>query len=82
MNVDLPPNIFVVSFMDGVYSNHLLDISEDNINNPDTIIRGGRVTKIRRQRHEIVNSLKAFRNVYWVNTYGLQELISDMIQGE
>lgn len=82
MNVDLPPNIFVISFMDGVYSNHLLDISEDNINNPDTIIRGGKVTKIRKQRHEIVNSLKAFRNVYWVNTYGLQKLIGDMIQGE
>ncbi|HHT38183.1 MAG TPA: hypothetical protein GXZ95_02070 [Mollicutes bacterium] len=82
MNLDLPPNIFVISFMDGVYSNHLLDISEDNINNPDTIIRGGNVTKIRRQRYEIINSLKTFNNVYWVNTYGLQELISDMIEEE
>lgn len=74
LDVDLPKdkNIFIISFMDGVYSNRLLNITEANIKNPDTLCQGKKI-KIKTQQKEIIEKLfkkERIGKVFWVNTRG------------
>ena len=78
LNINLPINIFIVSFMDGVYSNHLLDIEISCIENPEALVRLKNKTKLSQQQYEILKGLKNNQNSFWVNTYGLIELIKDL----
>lgn len=83
LDVDLPKdkNIFIISFMDGVYSNRLLNITEANIKNPDTLCQGKKI-KIKTQQKEIIEKLfkkERIGKVFWVNTSGLIALLGKML---
>lgn len=78
----LPRNIGIIAFMDGIYSNTLLDIDNDHIiNNTAKINKCAKLdnkeTKIAMQRFEIVDSLHKNENNYWLNTGSLVEFLKD-----
>lgn len=68
-------NTHYVCFLDGVHSNKLLDIKEENIVNPDTITGSG---KISQQQKAIINAIHSNPENMWVNTYGYTELIKNL----
>lgn len=80
LSVKLPSNIYIISFMDGVYSNKLLEISDSVIENPDGLNYGGKLPKIKTQRYELLTGLKNNKNSFWVNTEGLKTLFSDLLK--
>lgn len=77
MEIELPNNIYLISFMDGVYSNKILNLTNEEINNPELITKK-QINKLKLQQHQIVDNLKINNNSFWVNTYGLIELIKDL----
>ena len=79
LNVKLPENIKIIAFMDGVYSNHLLNITDEEILNPDILIAGKKDTKILRQQQELITALNNNENSFWVNTTGLESLLESLI---
>jgi hypothetical protein len=74
----MPENQFVVSFLDGVYSNTLLDISEPVISNP-TLLNINNQSKIITQKFEIITSLIENPNAIWINTKGYEFLLKDLL---
>lgn len=82
LNVELPENIKIIAFMDGVYSNHLLNITDEEILKPDILIKGKKVTKILRQRQELITALNNNKDSFWVNTTGLESLLDDLINAK
>ncbi len=69
-------NIFYAAFMDGVYSNKILELTEPQIETPSKIKKGGK--KIIQQKREIVKNLKARPNSHWFNTAGFIEFLKDL----
>ncbi len=63
-------NIHYVSFLDGLYSNILLNniLSNNNLEN----------NKILKQQKDIVNYLEKNKNNLWINTYGFNKLLKDL----
>ena len=76
MEIKLPSNVYMISFMDGVYSNHLLDITLDEIEFPELIVDRG-MKKFALQKYQIIYNLKENKNSFWVNTGGLKKLLED-----
>lgn len=63
-------NFHFVAFLDGNYSNYLLNnlkINKDDLDN-----------KLSKQRQEIIETLKLNKNNLWLNTYGFTELLKDL----
>lgn len=58
-------NIYIISFLDGKYSNKLLD---DKLVGP----------KILTQRNQIISYLKINKNNFWVNTQGFKSLFENL----
>lgn len=79
LNVSLPQNVNIISFMDGVYSNHLLALSDEQILNPNILLSGNRITKINKQRQELLTALQNNEDSFWVNTSGLESLLEDLM---
>lgn len=73
----LPKNQFIVSFLDGVYSNTLLDISEPVISDP-SLLNIKSQSKIVTQKFEIITSLIKNPNAIWINTKGYEILLKDI----
>jgi len=80
LNIDAGPNNYMISFMDGVYSNKLLKLNDNHIDNPKTLLTGKIKNKINRQQYEILTELKNNKKSFWVNTAGLKSLIDDFIK--
>jgi hypothetical protein len=74
----MPENQFIISFLDGVYSNTLLDISEPVISDPSLLNRNNQ-SKIITQQYEILKSLFENPNAIWINTKGYELLLYDLI---
>ena len=63
-------NFHFVAFLDGNYSNYLLNnlkINKDDLDN-----------KLSKQKQEIIETLKLNKNNLWLNTYGFTELLKDL----
>jgi hypothetical protein len=73
----MPENQYVVSFLDGVYSNTLLDISEPVLSNPTNLNRNNQ-SKLITQKYEIIDSLMKNPNAIWINTKGFEMLLNDI----
>ena len=73
----MPNKQFIVSFLDGVYSNTLLDISEPILSNP-TILTINNQSKLITQKFEIITSLKDNPQAIWVNSKGYELLLEDI----
>jgi len=58
---------YFVAFLDGIYSNTLLDNYKDIRNNSDK-------NKIQNQYSDLIKTLKIRKNNYWVNTEGFKKL--------
>ena len=58
-------NIFFISFLDGKYSNKILN---ESFSSP----------KILTQRNQILNFLKINKNNFWLNTHGFKTLFGDL----
>ena len=58
-------DFYIISFLDGKYSNKLLD--DNSLGN-----------KISTQRNEIINYLKNNKNNYWLNTQGFRSLFEKL----
>ncbi len=80
LNIDLPKNIFLISYLDGVYSNYLLDLTDQEIINPEAIKQQNLKSKVLQQRYEIILSLKKNKRGFWTNTAGLIDLLKDFIE--
>lgn len=70
INVPLP-NVYIGAFLDGVYSNTLLNIPAD-INNH--VLHNN---KIAEQQRDIIQTLRSTPKAYWLNTAGYTAFISD-----
>ena len=77
LNIQTEDNIKILSFMDGVYSNLLLDITEEEFANHHSILTNGRRTKAKTQRYEILHNLKNNTNAFWANTVGFERFLVD-----
>jgi len=62
------PNIFYGAFLDGIYSNVILDVSPKN---------NKKETKIITQRKDICKALEINKNSFWFNTAGFREFVKD-----
>lgn len=60
-------NIHYISFMDGVYFNKFISPSKNS--------------KIETQKIDIENSLKEFKQNFFVNTYGFIQMLKDLLKG-
>lgn len=76
LNISLPSNIFLASFMDGIFSNYILNISNNEIENPAIILEND-INKLSVQKFQLLTYLKENKNSFWVNTYGLIKLLED-----
>lgn len=65
------PNVYIAAFLDGVYSNTLLNIPAD-INN-----RMLHNNKVAEQQRDIIQTLRSIPKAYWLNTAGYTSFISD-----
>lgn len=63
------PNIFYGAFLDGIYSNVILNIPNE--------IEKAQETKIITQRREILKALEMNKNSFWFNTAGFKEFVKD-----
>ena len=64
-------NVYIGAFLDGIYSNTLLDIPTDISNH--TIHNN----KTAEQQRDIIETLRSNNNAYWLNTAGYTAFISD-----
>lgn len=69
----MPENSYIVSFLDGVFSNQLL--TKDMFLSKEKNIRN----KIEQQQLEIINNLKHNENSFWLNSAGLIEFLRDLL---
>lgn len=71
----MPKNTFIVSFLDGVFSNDILN-SEilDVFENKAKIIKN----KIEQQQLEILDNLHKNKSAFWLNSAGLVEFLRDL----
>lgn len=71
----MPKNTFIVSFLDGVFSNEILS-SEiyDVFENKAKIIKN----KIEQQQLEILGNLHKNKSAFWLNSAGLVEFLRDL----
>jgi F0F1-type ATP synthase delta subunit len=68
-------NVLVGAFLDGVLSNHILDMSEEYIKNPKKL--NYEKNKTVRQQVDIIKALKTNKNNFWFNTAGFKKFIKD-----
>jgi hypothetical protein len=69
-------NVYYGAFLDGVYSNILLDITEENISNPNTMNKLGN-NKVTSQKIDIIKTLSQNSTSFWFNTAGITEFLKD-----
>lgn len=68
-------NTFIVSFLDGVFSNEILNSEIFSVfNNKDKIIKN----KIEQQQLEILENLHKNKSAFWLNSAGLVEFLRDL----
>ncbi|GHT37768.1 hypothetical protein FACS189427_11170 [Planctomycetales bacterium] len=72
--------IYVGSFLDGVYSNTVLNLTEQNIADSSTLSGSSRDTKLITQQKEIIEALYNNPNSFWFNTAGFTEWIKDFAE--
>ncbi len=71
----MPKNTFIVSFLDGVFSNEILNSEIFNVfDNKDKIIKN----KIEQQQLEILDNLHNNKSAFWLNSAGLVEFLRDL----
>ncbi len=71
----MPKNTFIVSFLDGVFSNEILNSEIFNVfDNKDKIIKN----KIEQQQLEILDNLHKNKSAFWLNSAGLVEFLRDL----
>lgn len=71
----MPKNTFIVSFLDGVFSNEILNSEIFSVfENKDKII----TNKIEQQQLEILESLHKNKSAFWLNSAGLAEFLRDL----
>ncbi len=71
----MPKNTFIVSFLDGVFSNEVLNSEIFNVfDNKDKIIKN----KIEQQQFEILDNLHKNKSAFWLNSAGLVEFLRDL----
>ena len=71
----MPKNTFIVSFLDGVFSNEILNSEIFNVfENKDKIIKN----KIEQQQLEILDNLHKNKSAFWLNSAGLIEFLRDL----
>ena len=71
-------NIFLGAFMDGIYSNVLLDgITKTLFRMPCKLLEEEKSDKLKNQRHDIVQNLKINVHSFWFNTAGFAEFLKD-----
>lgn len=71
----MPKNTFMVSFLDGVFSNEILNSEIFNVfENKDKIIKN----KIEQQQLEILDNLHKNKSAFWLNSAGLIEFLRDL----
>ncbi len=71
----MPKNTFIVSFLDGVFSNKILNSEIFNVfDNKDKIIKN----KIEQQQLEILDNLHKNKSAFWLNSAGLVEFLRDL----
>lgn len=71
-------HIFLGAFMDGVYSNILLDgINNKLFKNPYCLLKENKSDKLKNQRYDIVQSLQNCENSFWFNTSGFDKFLCD-----
>ncbi len=71
----MPKNTFIVSFLDGVFSNEILNSEIFNVfENKDKIIKN----KIEQQQLEILDNLHKNKSAFWLNSAGLVEFLRDL----
>lgn len=71
----MPENTFIVSFLDGVFSNEILNSEIFSVfNNKDKIIKN----KIEQQQLEILENLHKNKSAFWLNSAGLVEFLRDL----
>jgi len=68
-------NFYLGAFLDGVYSNKLLDISSEDIENTKNIEYGR--NKLNSQKFDLITALKLNKNNFWFNTTGFTKFIKD-----
>ncbi len=72
----MPKNTFIVSFLDGVFSNEILNSEIFNVfDNKDKIIKN----KIEQQQLEILDNLHKNKSAFWLNSAGLVEFLRDLV---
>ncbi len=72
----MPKNTFIVSFLDGVYSNEILNSEIFSVfSNKDKIIKN----KIEQQQLEILENLHENKSAFWLNSAGLVEFLRDLV---
>ncbi|MDR1721132.1 MAG: hypothetical protein LBR09_01915 [Endomicrobium sp.] len=71
-------NIFCGAFIDGVYSNAILEIPEDFIKNPYKL--QDTKNKLTAQQKDIMKTLKDNSASFWFNTVGFKEFIKDFAE--
>lgn len=71
----MPENTFIVSFLDGVFSNEILNSEIFSVfNNKAKIIKN----KIEQQQLEILENLHKNKSAFWLNSAGLVEFLRDL----
>jgi len=78
IDTNVPKDVYVVAFMDGIYSNEILDLTDIQVNNSFEIGEHGE-NKLVSQKIEIVDALHNNDNAFWLNTAGYLKLIEDLI---
>jgi hypothetical protein len=68
---------YIVAYMDGVYSNTLLDITEPYFSNPE-LYSEEKQTKLITQKYELLMALNRNSNSLWLNTGSLRSLLEDL----
>jgi hypothetical protein len=69
--------VFCISFLDGIFSNVLLNLTQKNIENIATIGKGQGNNKTVAQQRDIVSALKSNYNSLWLNTAGYTAFVKD-----
>lgn len=69
--------VFYGAFLDGIFSNVLLNLTQNNIDNPNTIRLGQKENKTVFQQRDIVSAIKAHNTSFWFNTAGFTEFVKD-----
>lgn len=71
-------HILLGSFLDGVYSNVLLDnINKTLFKNPCALLLEKKRDKLKQQRYDIVQNLKNHKTSFWFNTAGFDKFLQD-----